>query len=76
MATLKYLIFNKPKTNIQRAFGLFNALNKKGFSLGKLNPSDPFIVINMSEKTYYSCSNETNAQDIPSDYLTLINNKC
>lgn len=70
---MEYLIFNKPKTNIQRAFGLFNALNQKGYSQGKLNPADPFIVINMSEKTYYSGSNETDAQDIPSDYLTLIN---
>ena len=72
---MEYLIFNKPKTNIQRAFGLFSQLEKKGFSRGTLNPTEQFIVINMTEKTYYSSTKETNAQDIPSDYHTLVNKK-
>ena len=72
---MEYLIFNKPKTNIQRAFGLFAQLEKMGFSRGTLNPIEQFIVINISRKTYYSSPKETDSQDIPSDYTTLINKK-
>ena len=71
---MEYLIFNKPKTNIQRAFGLFSKLEKQNFSRGPLNPTEPFIVINISEKIFYSSPKEINALDIPSDYSTLIDN--
>ena len=74
---MEYLIFNKPKTNIQRAFGLFAQLEKMGFSRGPLNPSEQFIVLQKKNRVFYSTSQETQctcAQDIPSNYSEIVNN--
>ena len=66
-----YLIFRKPTSNIQRAFGLFAQLEKLGYSRGPLNPTESFIVISKRQKTFYSSHQETqctSATDIPANY--------
>jgi hypothetical protein len=71
MATLT---FNKPTTNIQRAFGLFSLLQSKGYTRKRLNPSEPYIVIDSDKAEFYSSSTPVgDAIDIPADYPAMIN---
>lgn len=53
------IIFNRPTTNIQRAFGLFNLLSSKGFTRGTLNPQHPYIRIERTSEglLYFSIPN-------------------
>jgi len=71
-----YLIFKKPTSNIQRAFGLFKQLQDLGYSKGPLNPSENFIVITKSKKSFRSSPQEkpcTTAIDIPANYSEIVN---
>jgi len=75
MTTSTTIAFNKPTQNIQRAFGLFALLEKLGYTRTNLNPSEMYIVIDRSTKTYYSTAEEQeNAMDIPSNYPEIVNN--
>ncbi len=66
--------FNKPTSNIQRAFGLFSLLNNLGYTRKGLTPTELFIVIDSNTKTYYSSSvNPTPAINIPANYAEIVN---
>lgn len=73
------LTFNKPSTNIQRAFGLFALLQKEGFEKGQLNPAEPFIIIKLDrqkgQKSFYSAATPESGSspvEIPTDYEAII----
>ena len=75
MTNSNTIAFNKPTTNIQRAFGLFALLEKLGYTRTNLNPSELYIVIDRSTKTYYSTAEkQVSSMDIPSNYQEIVNN--
>ena len=75
MTNSNTIAFNKPTANIQRAFGLFALLEKLGYTRKNLNPSELYIVVDRSTKTYYSTAEkQANAIDIPSNYQEIVNN--
>ena len=65
------LNFNKPETNIQRAFGLFDLLRRSGYTKGKLCYTQKYIVIDTVNKKFYSASTADNSTDIPSNYAEV-----
>ena len=72
---MSLLVFNKPKTNIQRAFGLFALLQKSGYTRKELCPTQKFIAIDTDLKEFYSVNTEIiPAVDIPGNYSELIPN--
>ena len=65
------LKFNKPETNIHRAFGLFALLQRLQYTKGKLNYKQKYIIVDTTNKEFYSSTNGDGAIDLPADYMNL-----